>query len=248
MPPTPPLTPTHDQVPTLYVIVVYTVVIFALWNIPGARVLINPLKLFTIGWHELCHITAAIFTGGTIVRVCIDPDLGGATIVEGGAPTLVLSAGYIGSTMFGGVLILAGFDTLVAKIMSFIIGIGLLCPLVLVRDKLTIITTLMYEGLLVGFWFIDHAQALRWYCLFLGVMNTLYVIWDIADDKYFRKANDSDATQFSLLYPSLGPHVWGLLWIIFEIAILTGFVLLGVVCFKMDSDQMRAQAAEFLPT
>lgn len=64
-----------DQVPTLYVvrlsssalvcihptnpgpkIVVYAVVIFALWNIPGARLLITPLKLFTIGWHELCHI------------------------------------------------------------------------------------------------------------------------------------------------------------------------------------------------
>lgn len=29
---------------------------------------------------------------------------------------------------------------------------------------------------------------------------------DIADDKYFRKANDSDATQFSLLYPWIGAH------------------------------------------
>ncbi|KIP10028.1 hypothetical protein PHLGIDRAFT_28708 [Phlebiopsis gigantea 11061_1 CR5-6] len=242
MAPTPPLSPTHDQ------IVVYAVVIFAFWNIPGARVLINPLKLFTIGWHELCHITAAILTGGTVVRVCIDPDLGGATQVQGGGPTLILMAGYVGSTMFGGVLILAGFDTLVAKIMSFVIAIGLLCPLVLVRDKLTIILTLLYEGLLIGFWFIDHAQALRWYCLFLGVMNCLYVIWDIADDKYFRKANDSDATQFAFLYPQLDAHVWALLWIFFEVAVLTGFVLLGIACFKLDSDQMSAQAAEFLPT
>lgn len=39
-------------------IVVYFVVILALWNLPGARVVINPLKLMTIGWHELCHITA----------------------------------------------------------------------------------------------------------------------------------------------------------------------------------------------
>jgi hypothetical protein len=38
-------------------IAVYTVVIFAVWNIPGARTIINPLKLMTIGWHELCHIT-----------------------------------------------------------------------------------------------------------------------------------------------------------------------------------------------
>ena len=58
------------------------------------------------------------------------------TVVVGGVPWLVLSAGYIGSTFFGGVLILAGFDTLIAKIMSFVIGIGLLCPLVVVRDKL----------------------------------------------------------------------------------------------------------------
>ena len=36
-------------------IVVYAVVLFGLWNIPGARVIINPLKLFAIGWHEVCH-------------------------------------------------------------------------------------------------------------------------------------------------------------------------------------------------
>jgi hypothetical protein len=36
-------------------IVVYAVVLFGLWTIPGARLLINPLKLFAIGWHELCH-------------------------------------------------------------------------------------------------------------------------------------------------------------------------------------------------
>ena len=39
-------------------IVVYAVVIFAVWNIPAVRNVINPLKLFTIGWHELCHIIA----------------------------------------------------------------------------------------------------------------------------------------------------------------------------------------------
>lgn len=87
---------------------------------------------------------------------------------------------------------------------------------------------------------------------------------DIADDKYFRKANDSDATQFALLYPQLGAHggsisylslhfpshliwfpsfaVWALLWIMFEVAILTGFVLLGVACFKYDPEDMAAKA------
>ena len=116
-----------------------------------------------------------------MTRVCIDPDLGGATNVSGGVPTVILAAGYVGSTLFGGVLIMSGFDTLVAKILSFIVAIGLLCPLVLVRDKLyaldlyaqyakrltiplplscsTILLTACYEGLLIGFWFVDHAYV-----------------------------------------------------------------------------------------
>jgi len=180
--------------------------------------------------------------------VTIDPNLGGCTIVEGGNPPIILAAGYIGSTFFGGVFVMAGFDTLVSKIMSFIIGIGLVIPLVLVRDKLTILLTVVYEALLIGFWFIDHAQALRWYCLFIGVMNVFYCVWDIADDKYFRKTNDSDATQFGLLFPKIPSHIWATFWIIFEVGVLTGFVLIGIATFKRTTDQMYYEAATFLPT
>jgi hypothetical protein len=34
------------------------VIIFGFWNVPIVRNLMNPLKLFTIGWHELCHVIA----------------------------------------------------------------------------------------------------------------------------------------------------------------------------------------------
>ncbi|KAA1468843.1 hypothetical protein DENSPDRAFT_863851 [Dentipellis sp. KUC8613] len=240
--------PTHDQVPILYVIVVYTVVLFGFWTIPGARILINPLKLFAIGWHELCHVIVAIMTGGTILKLTIDPNLGGCTIVEGGHPPSILAAGYFGSTVLGALFILSGFDTLVAKILSFVAGLGLIMPLALVRDKLTILLTLVYEGLLIGFWFIDHAQALRWYLLLLGVLHIFYVVWDITDDKFFRKTNDSDCTQFSLMYPRVSAQAWAFMWILFEIGMLIGFVLIGIAEFKRTPDQMYAEAAQFLPT
>jgi len=131
---------------------------------------------------------------------------------------------------------------------SFVLGLGLIAPLALVRNKLTILLTLLYEGLLVGFWFVDHGQALRWYCLFVGVMNVFYVVWDIADDKYFRKTNDSDATQFALMFPGVRAHVWATLWILFEIGVLIAFVLLGIVAFKRTNAEMYAEAAKFLPT
>ncbi|KAF8582793.1 hypothetical protein K439DRAFT_1413005 [Ramaria rubella] len=247
IPQPPPIQPTHDQAVVIYVVLVYTTLIFAVWSVPVVRVIITPFKLFTIGWHEMCHAVVAILTGGTILRITIDPNLGGCTLVEGGHVTAILSAGYIGSTLFGGIFILAGWDTLVAKVCSFFIAFGLLCPLVLVRDKLTIVLTFVYEALLIGFWFIDHASALRWYCLFVGVMNIFYVVWDITDDKFYKKRNDSDATQFNLVYPQIHAHVWAVIWIFFEILVLVGFLILGITQFKETPGQLQA-AQNFLPT
>ncbi|GJJ11299.1 hypothetical protein Clacol_005531 [Clathrus columnatus] len=199
LPPSPPkIIPTHDQAVVIYVILVYITVVFAIWSAP-----------------------VAILTGGTVTRITIDPNLGGCTLVEGGHPPTILSAGYIGSTIIGGVFVLAGWDTLVAKICSFIIGVGLLCPLALVRDKLS---------------------ALRWYCLFLGIINILYVIWDIADEKFFKKRNDADTTQFHLLYPKVPAHVWAIFWIIFQLGALVGFIFAGIVLFKQTQDEMQQQA------
>ncbi|KAF8957473.1 peptidase M50B-like-domain-containing protein [Flammula alnicola] len=225
------LTPSSDQ------IVAMAVIIFGFWNVPVVRNLINPLKLFTIGWHELCHISAAILSGGRILKITIDPHVGGATIVEGGHPGFVLSSGYIGSTLLGGAFVLAGWDTLVAKVLSFVLGVGLVMPLVLVRDKLTILLTICYEALLVGFWFVDHGQALRWYCLFVGVMKCI-----------LSQTNDSDATQFAILYPRIGAHIWAAFWIIFQLGCLVAFAVLGIFAFKLTGEQMNDQAASFLPT
>jgi len=69
------------------------------------------------------------------LQVCIDPDKGGCTQVEGGHPASIVSAGYIGSTFLGATFVLAGFDTLLAKRISWVIGFGLITPLAIVRDK-----------------------------------------------------------------------------------------------------------------
>lgn len=123
------------------------------------------------------------------MKITIDPHVGGATIVEGGHPGFVLSSGYIGSTLLGGAFVLAGWDTLVAKILSFVLGVGLVLPLVLVRDKLyvllypsvtrltciqrTIVLTLCYEGLLIGFWFVDHGLVTYFFSYIL--LQDLYL-------------------------------------------------------------------------
>lgn len=84
-------------------------------------------------------------TGGTITRMSIDPVMGGCTTVHGGHPASILCAGYVGSTLMGGLFILGGFDTLAAKLLSFVAGVGLIAPLSLVRDKLYVASHHAYK-------------------------------------------------------------------------------------------------------
>jgi len=243
-----PIQPTSDQFVELYIVIVFTVVITVLWHLPVVQRLIDPFKMLTVGYHELCHVVAAILTGGLVLSTTIDPNEGGCTRVEGGYPPVILSAGYFGSTIFGGLLIFASWDILASKIASFAIAIGLICPLVLVADKFTMALTIVYEGLLIGFWFIDHGSPLRWYCLFIGVMNIFYVVWDFTDERLYRRPNDSDASQFVHIYRGTSGHCWAILWIMFSVAVCIGFLLLGIVVFKKSQAQMVADAAIFLPT
>ncbi|KIM32740.1 hypothetical protein M408DRAFT_326485 [Serendipita vermifera MAFF 305830] len=243
-----PDAPKDRRLEVIYSSVVLLVVAFALWTFPVVRVVINPLKLFVIGWHEFCHIAAAILTGGTILSISIDPNLGGACEIEGGWAPLILSSGYIGSIGFGGALMLGGWDILVAKILSFVIGFGLIMPLSLVRDKITIMLTIIYEILLIAFWFIDHGNALRWYSLFLGILCILYPFWDLLDERFKKKQNTSDISQFSVMFPSIPRGVWTFGWCLLTTGALLGFSAIGYERFALNSLQMYEEANTFLPT
>ncbi|KAG8900226.1 hypothetical protein FRC01_010213 [Tulasnella sp. 417] len=237
-----------QQFLTLYIMAVFLVLVVPFWFLPGARTIIAPLKLYVIGWHELCHMLAAMLSGGKVTSVTIDPMLGGCTRVDGGKPAIILSAGYLGSTIVGGLYVLAAWHTIGAKIASFFTAVGILCPLYKVRDKLTFLLAAFWLGLLVGFWFIDHASPLRWYALFLGIMHVFFALWDFTDDRLFKKTNDSDCTQYALMFPKTQPHHWAVGWILFEVSVFVAFTFIGLAVFKMPTSQMNLEAAAFLPT
>ena len=68
--------------------------------------LVTPLKLFVVMLHEISHGLAAVATGGSIDRIVLTPDLGGACYCGGGDAFLTLSAGYLGSLLWGAALVL----------------------------------------------------------------------------------------------------------------------------------------------
>ncbi|EXB56903.1 hypothetical protein L484_019948 [Morus notabilis] len=102
----------HEQVAFLITVSVCTVVILALWR----TILLRPFKLVTVFLHEASHAIACKLTCGKVEGIQVHADEGGTTQTRGGVYWLILPAGYLGSSFWGMLLILASTNLLTARI------------------------------------------------------------------------------------------------------------------------------------
>ncbi|KAI8318716.1 hypothetical protein GQ54DRAFT_266554 [Martensiomyces pterosporus] len=227
------LTPTKDQKITLIIICVYAVAILILWNLPFVNVILLPFKLVTVALHEFSHAAAGVCTGAKIKSVTIDPNEGGLTQMVGGKWCCTMPAGYLGSSFFGALMVFAGFNVLASKIVSVIIGVCLLATLLWAKNWLTRGITLLFVGLIVGLWFTPRGIGLKYVVLFMGVMSSLYCLWDILDDTVRHKINESDASKFAK-ETHCSSRCCGLIWLLVALLFLVAAILLGLAFLKDD--------------
>ncbi|XWS60950.1 hypothetical protein CRYUN_Cryun07bG0083000 [Craigia yunnanensis] len=107
-------------------------------------------------------------------------DEGGTTQTRGGIYWLILAAGYLGSSFWGMVLILASTNLLTA-------GIAAGCFVVALLVVLCVAKNWTLRGLCIGFvlflgvvWVLQETTKiaiLRYIILFIGVMNSLFSVY-----------------------------------------------------------------------
>jgi hypothetical protein len=184
--------------------------LWLLWETP----FVYPLKIFVVLLHEVSHAMVAVATGGSIDRITLDPMQGGACHCPGGNAFLTLSAGYLGSLVWGGLMLSAArTNRIKAEWVNGLIGalvIGL--TLLFVRNGFG-----FAFGLIFGLAMIAVSQRLgdsvnRPLLLTLGLTSALYAILDIKSDVLDRPEVRSDAFMLAEItgVPTL---VWGVLWI-----------------------------------
>lgn len=99
----------EDAKPQITLLIIATIITIALWFIPFADYLVYPIRLFVTFVHEGSHALAALLTGGSVQSLTIASDGSGAVY---SAPSgwfgqiLTSSAGYLGATAFGVLLLL----------------------------------------------------------------------------------------------------------------------------------------------
>jgi Peptidase M50B-like len=104
----------EDARPQIGLLVTATVISIALWLIAEwffspARYLFYPLQLFATFIHEGSHVLASLITGSSVQSLTVSPDASGVvwSVPSGWVSQLFISsAGYLGATAFGVLLLL----------------------------------------------------------------------------------------------------------------------------------------------
>lgn len=188
----------------------YFAAVWLLWSTP----VVYPLKLFVVLLHEISHGLVALATGGEIRGLTITPREGGLCRCPGGNAFLTLSAGYLGSLGWGGLMVWGARALgrrarwLTGAIGALVLGLALLY----VRAGFALVFALLFgAGLLVAAGRLG-SEPNRWLLTVLGLTSCLYAVLDVKSDVLDRPGLPSDAAMLAELtgVPTL---VWGVLWI-----------------------------------
>ncbi len=92
----------------------------ALWIVTPLRFLLLPLIYYNTHIHELCHAIATVVTGGQVGFIEVFANGSGLTQTRGGSSFLIASAGYVGSSIVGGILVFGSRTPASAKKMLWV--------------------------------------------------------------------------------------------------------------------------------
>ncbi|MGF1471959.1 MAG: M50 family metallopeptidase [Rubrobacteraceae bacterium] len=185
-----------------------------LGNVPVLGTLFYPFRLFGTFVHELGHGLAAVLTGGHFQRFAVNPDLSGSALSSGGIRWIIASAGYVGSALFGGLLIILSARGVPARKVLLWLGIvlGVLC-LLFVRNLFGVVTglglasALVFAGRRLDALWADGLLLLLAVQMMLGSLNSLLDLLQIS-------VFSSTATDAALMAQATGipAAFWALLW------------------------------------
>ncbi len=195
--------------------------VVVLWQTP----VLVPLKILVVFLHELGHAVTIWLTGGEVISLSVNPSQGGEVTSRGGNRFLSLSAGYLGSLLFGIVLllaalrsgadrwVLAGFGVMLIAVTVFHSPLGFAWIFGLGTGLVMIATAR----------FLPHELSdlvLR----VIGLTSIIYVPYDIFSDTIARSSLRSDARMLAEEFGGT-TMMWGGLWLIISFAAI-------VWCFR----------------
>ena len=164
------------------------------------------LPLLVAFLHELGHALTCLVTGGHVVALQINFDGSGLCTTSGGNRALVDCGGYLGSVLFGNIMLYVGIrHKHFSRVLSGIIAVAMImASLIWFSTFSSFIITAAIGGILL-FLFVKVAWSGRWFLILAGILSIFYVIHD-------RIGPSSDLEAFASVV-GLTPLIWMYLWL-----------------------------------
>ena len=186
------------------------IIITLLWDTQ----VVYPLKIFVVFMHEVSHGLAALATGGSIKEIQVVSQEGGHAVTQGGSRFWTLTAGYLGSLVWGGLILILAARTHLDKFLSTLIGAGMiLISIFYLRNSFGFLFGIGFGGVLIIAGRFLPESINKWMLRVIGLTSCLYVILDIKSDILDRSHLRSDARMLhEEVTPYISTIVWGVLW------------------------------------
>lgn len=193
---------------------------------------VQPLRMFVVFNHEVSHGLAAVATSGSIVKFGLAYDNtseGGYAETEGGSKLLIFNAGYLGSILFGGILLWLSNREKLAKLFLFLIALYLLfISIWFVRTVDGMVYGVVFAGALLLM--VAVAPKFLNYLSFriLALSSCLFALIDIVTDFGGGGKNDAMQLQQLTMVPAM---FWWIAWIL-----IASYVVyrLFIISFKKE--------------
>lgn len=186
------------------------------WN----SLLIAPLKILVVFFHEASHVIATILTGGQVMNMEINSGFSGQVISKGGWRFVILSSGYLGSLIWGVVIFSIAFKSQLDKFASIFLGcMIILLTIFFIRNIFGVIFSCL-SGLAfiyTGWKFSENTNDLI--LKITGLTSIIYAPLDIFSDIILHSSLKSDARMLAEEFGGT-TIMWGIIWLSISLIIV----------------------------
>ena len=231
----------------IILLLVFAILSIIFWD----YAIMRPIKIFVVFLHEISHGLGAILTGGKVSAISIEWSEAGATHSIPGNFLATASAGYLGSILWGSLMLLSSLKNRFTRGISGVIGLLLFffTAFYLKPFELSIGAVGIGWGILIIFSALMHNYTNRFLLFILGGLTSIYAVYDLSD--FFKgEVMQTDAGIIAKHYlrePSLQvalAYVIGIL-----ISVLSVWILYSVIraAVKHDHEEQLAVHEEPSP-
>jgi len=181
--------------------------------------ILAPFKIFVVFIHETGHALATLLTGGRVLSMVVTPWQSGYVEPLGGNALIIASAGYVGSALFGGIMLsLSGRKQWTQRIftmLAIVFGVVTLC---FVRDffgwifglgTAAMFSLLAYTRFPFSVYIVD----------ILAVMSAMYALYDLSDFLWIGARTDAVILAGITGVPAF---IWALVWSAISLVLVYG--------------------------